>query len=270
MKDLVTEFENLNDRIESLFEGLGWLNPSGWFKNKQQSDQPNKEYTRGPALTKYLSKIETGDCDSGISNKRFISNPGSSEAYFHNALGGISTVKNIKPFLEKAGITKQTLRCYDLNKDPLKIDWLFDGVFDAEFLSWDKDKKKIIFKGRWTPTSTQFNGVLAKTPEELASSNKIENKYFVVIGDKEYGPFSSGDIVKSIKSNKPLKGYKRFKATLETIIRPTNSTHTQLVKDNKSLVLKLQQTSSNIVKKAQKTTKKPVIVPTPRRLPKNP
>ncbi|HWY33294.1 MAG TPA: hypothetical protein VNX68_01530, partial [Nitrosopumilaceae archaeon] len=118
------------------------------------------------------------------------------------------------------------------------------------------------------PTDTQFNGILSKTPEEMAMSNKIENKYFIKIGDKEYGPFSSSEIIKSIKRGKPIDGYKKLKVTLDSVIRPTNSPSAQLVKDNKLLLLKLQQTSSNTAKTVKNVVKKPSIIPIPRKLPK--
>ncbi len=163
MKDSVQEFENLNNRIDKLFEGLGWLNPTNWLKDKPKYDEPNRNYTSGPALNKYLSKVESGECDFGVSNHRFSSDPGKSDAYFYNKSGDIAGyVKNIKPFLEKAGITKQTLRCYDLNKDKMKISWLFNGNFEADFLSWDRSKRKVIFQGQWKNPLLPFEGIESK------------------------------------------------------------------------------------------------------------
>lgn len=161
MKDSVKEFEDLDNRINRLFEGLGWLNPTNWLKDKPKSNEPNTNYNgTGPALIKYLSKVDSGDCDFGISNKRFSSDPGKSDAYFYDNSGDITGyVKNIKPLLEKAKITKQTLRCYDLKKDKLKIAWLFNGVFEADFLSWDTKTRKVIFQGQWKNNTLPFEGI---------------------------------------------------------------------------------------------------------------
>lgn len=171
MKDPIKEFENLNSRIEKLFEGLGWLNPGNWFSDKPQSGQPNRSYTPGPALNKHLSDIENKKSDLGVYNNRFSSDPGSVEAYFYNKKGEITGhVKNINPFLESAGITKATLRTYDLQKDKMKIKWLFDGVFEANFLGWDKKNKKVIFQGEWK--NGLFGGIEYKEPNKLGTTVK--------------------------------------------------------------------------------------------------
>ena len=171
MKDSVKEFEDLNNRIEKLFEGLGWLNPGNWFKDKPQSGQPNRNYTSGPALNKYLSNIENKKSDLGQYNNRFSSDPGSTDAYFYDRNGEITGyVKNMNPFLESAGITKATLRTYDLKKDPMKIKWLFDGNFEADFLGWDKKNKKVIFQGEWK--NGLFGGIEYTTPKKTGTTTK--------------------------------------------------------------------------------------------------
>lgn len=160
MKDPVKEFENLNNRIEILFEGLGWLNPKSWFTDKPKYGQPNRTFNRGQAATQHLSDIDAEKSELGAFNKRFSSDPGMSTATFYNKKGQITgDVKNIKPFLQNAGITKATLRTYDLNKDPLKIRWLFDGRFEADYLDWNKKQKKVIFKGKWLTSTLPFNGI---------------------------------------------------------------------------------------------------------------
>lgn len=238
MKDSVKDFEDLNNRINNLFEGLGWLNPGNWFNDKPKSNEPNKEFKRGEAAKKYLNKIESGECERGTSNGRFTSEPGSDKAYFYDKRGNqTGFVENIKPFLTKAGITKQTLRCYNLIKDPLKIGWLFDGNFNATILGWDSKSKKIIFQGKWN--GGFFKGINYKHPEEQNPVTEKRNyKYFILRKGKEIGPYSSSQIIKAIQKNI---------IDIETVIRPENSAEYQYIKDNPlfSFLLKSNKTTTS-------------------------
>lgn len=258
MKDSIQEFEDLNNRIDNLFEGLDWLNPGNWFKDKSKYNQPNREYSRSSVVSDYLSKIESGECDSGISNERFSSEPGSDSASFYDESGNLTgKVKNIKPFLKGAGITKQTLRCYNIDKDPRRIAWLFNGKFDAQILGWDAKKKKVIFQGKWN--GGLFNGVAYKNPEETPEiENKVYRFYVLSSRNKLKGPYTTNQIVKAIISGS---------LTLDSIIKPENSADYQHIKDNKLLSMLINKVpnkpinstlkSKNIIKpKAVKTSKK--------------
>ena len=123
----------------------------------------------------------------------------------------------------------------------MKIGWLFDGNFEAELLDWNKSSKKVVFKGKWFPASSKFMGINYDQADNVPTAKKIEFKYFIKKADKEFGPFSSNDIVQSIKNKVTIKGFKNLKVTLDTIIRPTNSANTEFVKDDKLLTQKLQQ-----------------------------
>lgn len=251
MKDPVKDFEDLNNRIDILFEGLGWLNPGNWFNDKSKPNEPNKGFKRGEAATKYLNKIESGECPRGTSNGRFTSEPGSDKAYFYDKKGNqTGFVENIKPFLNKAGITKQTLRCYNIVKDPLKIGWLFDGNFDATILGWDSKLKKIIFQGKWN--GGFFKGINYKHPEEKTPATEKRNyKYFILQKGKEIGPYSSVQITKAIQKNI---------INLETVIRPENSAEYQHVKDNPLFSFLLQNSKATTTPKTN-TVAKPFVKP---------
>lgn len=172
MKDQVKEFEDLNNRIEKLFEGLGWINPSNWFQDKPKLGATKEYVSNNPSLNKYLSDIDAKKSNLGAFNNRFTSEPGSTEATFYNQKGAISGhVRNIQPFLQNAGISKEILRTYDLKKDKLGIKWLFDNPFDAEFLDWDKKNRKVIFKGVWKGGHHSFNGIEYK---ELGAKSTIK------------------------------------------------------------------------------------------------
>lgn len=254
MKDSIKEFENLNNRINKLFEGLGWMNPSNWFSDNSQTNKIKDSYKRGSALTDYLSKIESGECEYGVSNNRFSSEPGKNDAYFYDESGEVTGyVKNIKPFLSKAGITKQNLRCYNLDKDKLNISWLFDGKFNAEILSWDTKKRKIIFNGKWN--GGLYNGITYVNPDYKPSIEKQKYKYYILNKGKEVGPYTSDQIVKAVN-----KGV----ISTESIIRPENSTDYQQIKDNALLAIlfkSVKTTKSSVVKKP---ITKPSIVKKPK------
>ena len=252
MKDSVKEFEDLDNRINALFEGLGWLNPGNWFKDKPKQGQPNRSYSRGSALSNYLSKIDAGECEYGTSNGRFSSEPGTDSASFYDQTGNLTgKVANIKPFLKQAGITKQTLRCYDLNKDPLKIRWLFDGNFEAEILGWDSKKKKVIFQGKWN--KGLFGGISYKTPSQTPEAeNKVYGFYILTSRNKLKGPYSSNQIVKSVQNGS---------LSVDSIIKPENSADYQQIKDNKLLSMLIKTISTKQTKSSLSTTSKPITKP---------
>lgn len=228
MKDSISEFEDLNGRIEKLFEGLGWMNPLNYFKDKPKHNQANTTYSgRGQALNKHLAGIESGEeCALGQSNGRFVSEPGQQDAHFYsikkNKLFRSGYVKNIKPFLDNAKISKRFLRCYDLQKDSMKIGWLFDGEFNAEMLDWDIKKRKVIFQGTWKMGA--FNGIMS--PNTNQPKPPITKQYFVLISGQEVGPYTAGDIVKS---------FEKGKLTADSIVRPEDSSDYIHIKDDKTL-----------------------------------
>lgn len=225
MKDSLEKFEDLNKRIDKVFEAFDWLNPKKWL-NPQSKDNNTS------SIDRHLQSIESGDeCAPGQSNKRFVSPLGKYDASFYsikriagkNILAKTGTVKDIKPFLDNAGISKRILRCYDLQKDKLRIAWLFNGEFDADILDWDPKKKKVIFQGKWHKGI--FGGINSAKPTEQILS-PLEKMYYVVVSGHEIGPFSAENI---------LKSYQKNKVNGDTVIRPDNSADYQHIKDDKVL-----------------------------------
>jgi len=267
MKDPVKEFEDLNNRIENLFEAFNWgkLHPKNWlYKDKPQ---PNKQYVRSSSVEKHLANVDAKKSDLGKYNNRFTSEPGSSEAFFYDKSGKRSHVKDITPFIENAGITKATLRTYDLKKDPMKIGWLFDGNFEAELLDWNKSSKKVVFKGKWFPASSKFMGINYDQADNVPTAKKIEFKYFIKKADKEFGPFSSNDIVQSIKNKVTIKGFKN----LNTIVRAENASDYEKISDNKTLSYFISSLNKVITTKNPAVAKpvRPIVKPTiAKRVPK--
>lgn len=260
MKDYIKEFEEINERVEKLLEAGFWnrlknvvtgksFGDSAEGKKKQANRKSGvtRKYTSSTAAQNYLQSIESGEeCKPGVSNGRFSSEPGSNSATFYKAKGdkGTGIVKDIKPFLDNAGISKKTLRCYNLEKDPLRIAWLFDGTFNADVLGWDKKKKKVIFQGDWK--DGLFGGINYPRATDKMADSPLEKQYKIVKKGQEIGPFSANDILKLI-----AKG----KETIDTIIRAVDSTDYQYVKDDKILSYLLKSLT-------KKTTTQTPVTPT--------
>jgi len=244
MKDSVLEFEKLNDKVEKFFEAFS-LNPLDWFKDKREAE-PNASYQKGQAVDKYLSSIESGEeCAPGVSNNRFHSEPGSNSATFYSIknkkLTPTGFVKDIKPFLANAGLSKRVLRCYDLKKDKLNIAWLFNGEFNADILDWNKKQRKVIFQGTWK--NGLFAGLNYPKVTEPTVESPLKKQYFILKKNQEIGPYSAAQILKLVEKKQ---------LNTNSIVRPTESTDYQYVGKDKILAMLLKA----IATPAKKSTKK--------------
>jgi len=232
MKDPVKQFEELDGRINKLFEA--WFNPKSWFQDKSSSGPKKIQFQQTDAQKQRRQDVESGEeCAPGYSNGRFGSEHGSSKAKFYPN----GKVEDINPFLRNAGISKRFLRCYDLQKDKMKIAWLFNGNFEADVLDWDPKKKKVIFQGKWN--GGLFNGLNYAKPNQTPEIEKRNYKYFVVSKrGVEKGPFTANQIVKAVN-----KGT----LTVDSKIRPENFADYQYVRDNKilSFMLKIPSTTTS-------------------------
>jgi hypothetical protein len=220
MKNHLQELQQLFDETEKMFEVFGW------FKKKPAAQPQVQQQTY---LQKHQQGIESGsECAPGKSNNRFTSELGSNEATFYSIKKGktvpTGSVKNIKPFLDNAKISKQTLRCYNLEKDPLRIAWLFDGEFDADVLGWDSKKRKVIFQGTWK--KGLFGGINYEPPSKKPAINPMESKFFILKQGIEIGPYTAAQMVKLMKNN-TVNG--------ETVIRSEESAEYESVGKNKTL-----------------------------------
>lgn len=242
MKDPVKQFEELDGRINNLFEA--WFNPKSWFQNKPKYGSKVKiDFTGKTASGEQRRQaVEDGtECEPGESNRRFGSELGSAAAKFYPN----GKVKDINPFLINANISKRFLRCYDLQKDKMKIAWLFDGNFDADVLDWDPKKKKVIFQGKWN--GGLFNGINYARPSQAPETEKRNYKFFVVSKrGVESGPYTANQIVKAVNKGK---------LTIDSVIRPENFADNQYIKDNKTLSFMLKIPPTTPIKK--KKPKKP-------------
>jgi len=223
MKNQIEELQKLSDETEQLFEAFGW------FRKK-----PKPQATATSYLQQHQQNIETGaECAPGKSNGRFTSELGSNEAMFYNVKGGKTVptgiVKNIKPFLDNAGLSKKLMRCYDLQKDRLKIAWLFNGEFTADILDWDKKKRKVIFQGTWK--KGLFGGINYEAPTQKKTINPMESKFFILRQGVEIGPYPAAQIVKMMKNN-TVDG--------NTVVRPEDSADYQNISQEKTLKFLLQ------------------------------
>jgi hypothetical protein len=224
MKNPFEELQKLSEETEQLFEAFGW------FKRKPKNQPQATSY-----LNQHQQNIETGaECAPGKSNGRFTSELGSNEATFYTIKGGrtipTGTVKNIKPFLDNAGISKKIMRCYNLDKDPLKIAWLFNGEFAADILDWDKKKRKVIFQGTWK--KGLFGGINYEAPNvQKPKPNPMESKFFILNQGVEIGPYTAAQIVKMMKNNT---------VNLNTVVRPEDSVDYQNIGKEKTLKFLLQ------------------------------
>lgn len=254
MKDSVKEFEKLNENLNKILEA-NWFNPLSWFSDKSQESEPNKSYQRSDVINKHLQSIESEEeCAPGTSNRRFSSEPGSNSATFYSIknkkIVQTGFVKDIKPFLDNAGISKKFLRCYDLSKDKLKINWLFNGEFNADILDWDKKKKKVIFQGIWK--SGLFGGINYPKQDEKTIESPLEKKYYILDRNQEIGPYTASQILK-LKQN--------WKLSDSSIIRPSDSTDYQYLNKDKTLAFLLK--NDYMGTKPVKSTEKPAIKSNP-------
>jgi hypothetical protein len=286
MKDYAQQFDELNERVEKLFEAGFWQKLKGAAKSTAQKlsgvpfeDSPeekkrkknlkagvNRTYVSNTSsASNYASSIETGEeCKPGKSNGRFYSEIGSNSAVFYSLVNNKVTptgfVNDIKPFLDNAGISKKILRCYNLEKDPLRIAWLFNGAFKANMLDWDKKKRKVLFHGDWKGGGGAVFGGILQGAEEKAANSPLLKQYKIVKKGQEIGPFTANDIInliskeeakrKEIEKKTPGVQYVP-KYTVDSIIRALDSTDYQRVKDDKTLSYLLKtfsqkQPTSNI------------------------
>jgi len=239
MKDPVKQFEELDGRINKLFET--WFNPKSWFQNKPSNGPLVIDFKhRTDAQKQRRQDVETGEeCAPGESNGRFGSELGSAEAKFYPN----GEVKDINPFIINAGISKRFLRCYDLQKDKMKIAWLFNGNFKADVLDWDPKKKKVIFQGEWN--GGLFNGINYAKPSQTPETEKRNYGYFVLSKrGVESGPFTANQIVKAVNNGK---------LTTDSAIRPENFADYQYIRDNKTLSFMLK--NSSVTTSAPKSSK---------------
>ena len=255
MKDPIKQFEELDGRINNLFEV--WFKPSTWFSSKQSSTGATASYGGSALADKMRKDKESGaECGEGNSgNKRFNSEDGSNSAKFYNKKGEITgEVDDIKPFISGAKISKKYLRCYNLTKDPLNISWLFNGNFKASVLGWNPKTKKVTFQGKWK--GGVFMGEKYAGQEETSAIiDKKVYGYYVILNNKSISnngkPFTASQIIDKINKKEPLY-YKLDKITKtkigdpakgvydeNTIIRQENLADPQYVKDNKTLSLML-------------------------------
>jgi len=233
MKDPVKQFEELDGRINNLFEA--WFNPKSWFSNKPSSNTKKIDFQQTDAQKQRRQDVESGEeCAPGQSNGRFGSELGSAEAKFYPN----GKVKDINPFIRNAGISKKFLRCYDLKKDKMKIAWLFNGDFEADVLDWDPKKKKVIFQGKWN--GGLFNGVNYARPKQTPETEKRNYGYFVVSKrGVESGPFTANQIIKAVNNGK---------LTIDSTVRPENFADYQHIRDNKILSFMLKSPSATTSK----------------------
>ncbi len=223
MKNQIDELQKLSEETERLFEVFGW------FQRK-----PKAKSAAISNLDKHKQGIDSGtECAPGKSNGRFTSEVGSNEAIFYtisnNKTVPTGIAKNIKPFLDNANISKKILRCYDLQKDPLKIAWLFNGEFVADILDWDKKKRKVIFQGTWK--KGLFGGINYEAPTQKPTVNPMESKFFILRQGVEIGPYTALQIVKMMKNN-TVNG--------QTVVRPEESLEYQNISKEKTLKFLLQ------------------------------
>jgi len=235
MKDSVKEFENLNQKVEVLFESLSFLNPNKWFSDKSSDAEANRNYSQNSTINQYLQSIESGEeCSPNAPNQRFHSEPGSNSATFYSIknkkLVPTGFVKDIKPFLANSGFSKKMLRCYDLSKDRLKIGWLFNGEFNADILDWDKKKRKVIFQGQWK--NGLFGGISYSKHSDKAIESPLSKEYYILKKHQEIGPYTAGQIIGLVEKGKLSFG---------SIIRPIESTDYQYVSNDKNLAFLLQK-----------------------------
>lgn len=150
IKDPVAEFEridnNLNEAISGFFKGLG----------KAFGSEKKPAPSSTSILDKHRQAVESGsECDMFGTKPHglFYSQTGSPDAYFGRNRNYVKDIMDLQ-------ISKRELRCYDLEKDPKKIAWLFapDVVFKADRI-WGKPKK-IYFQGIWK--AGIFKGVLVE------------------------------------------------------------------------------------------------------------
>jgi len=252
MKDPVKQFEELDGRINKLFEA--WFKPSTWFQDKPSSGSKSISFQQTDAQKQRRKDVETGlECPSGTSNGRFGSEHGSAKAKFYPN----GKVEDINPFLRNAGISKRTLRCYDLKKDKMKIAWLFDGNFEADVLDWDPKKKKVIFQGKWN--GGLFGGINYAKPNQTPEIEKRNYGYFVLSKrGVESGPFTANQIIKAVNNGK---------LTMDSVVRPENFADYQRIMDNKILSFILTPPSTTTSKpgtsKGLKSKIKPVSIKKP-------
>jgi hypothetical protein len=257
MKDPVKQFEELDGRINNLFEA--WFNPKSWFSNKPSSTASTVSYGGSSLADKIRHRKESGEECGGTgntSNKRFYSEDGSNSAKFYSKKGEITgEVDDIKPFIDGAKISKKYLRCYNLTKDPLKIAWLFNGNFKANVLGWNPKTKKVTFQGKWKGGVFMGEKYAGSEETPVVIDKKVYGYYVILnnksIGQKNGKPFTASQIIDKINRQEPLY-YKLDKITKQkigdptkgvydenTIIRQENLADPQYVKDNKTLSLML-------------------------------
>lgn len=224
MKDKVKEFELLQEKSEKIFELFGNL-------FKPASRNLNITHQKSQVTNNYLASIDNGtECAPGHSNNRVTSEPGSTALTFYSIKGGklapTGQVKNIKPLLDNAGISKKVLRCYDIDKDPLKIRWLFDGEYIADILDWDKKQKKVIFQGKWI--NGIKGGIMNPGDPEQKVISPLQEKFMVYFQGREIGPYT-GMQIKAFYMKKTF--------TANTKVRQENSKDYVFLKDTKLFFL---------------------------------
>lgn len=155
MKDVVKEFEVLNEALGSIFNKVGNIAKSAGskiansFAGSKSTNPSLVSKDQAEILGQHRQSVETGQGQRSlygtVPNNEFTSEIGSAEVHFGK--NGQGHVKNINPLLRSLSISKADLQLYDLNKDPLKIRWLFDGVYNFDTI-W-KEGKNFYYQGVW-------------------------------------------------------------------------------------------------------------------------
>lgn len=237
MKDQVEEYEQLQAKIDNLFEAIklpSWLTP------KPRTNTINITHQKPQSVIDYEKSVENNTECPGGGNGRFVSELGSASGTFYSSnFKHKGFVKDLTPLINNAKISKKFLRCYDLTKDPMKIAWLFNGDFEADYLDWDTQQKKIIFSGKWKNPSLPMYGI--NVSNQTDSKSPHNRTYKVFLNKKIFGPFTFDQMIAMLQK-------KQLNA--QSAILPSDGNNYIALSDDKSLSIILQ----NLAPKA-KTTK---------------